>query len=416
MSLPYTKGTAYSTPTTVRAWVEYPFRNEGDSTAKVYHHIMQVSAEDYTTLADDVVLTDAGAKPARSPFADDSSAYYAGDYNLSHIGDGMVKFDRQFAHVPADRQVPNGPYAVTFPAMYNGDFRETLAGTDTLAFNSTKGAWELSVEVNASRIYIAGAGTSSVNTTTWLVTTGSGINSRIAYDNNGGTGVDGNNRIYWTGSAWEIKTSGLVRYSSTEDVGSPILVKKWTVEASGTSPPPPKLISDDLIGAAGKEIIVDSINYKIVTNLATTLTERARFVIDELEFKTNGKVAYKALSFALNSFYAPTLTTTRTTDVLIVADRDNPTTVNTNSWRKYKYVKTSDVNLIRSAPAEVLVPYAYGGGDYKVVDVYGASTTPDYTMYRGIAAAGDLILAENSTVRQWKNNIYEIESILVQPL
>lgn len=123
MSIPYTKGTAFSSPTTLQAWIEYPFRKEGDSATKVYHHIMQVFAEDYTTLADDVVLTDAGAKPARSPFPDDSAAYYVGDYNLAHIDDGLVQFDRQFANVPADRTIvsgnpePNGLYAFEFPEV-----------------------------------------------------------------------------------------------------------------------------------------------------------------------------------------------------------------------------------------------------------------------------------------------------------
>ena len=133
----YTSGTSFSTPTVVRAWVEYPFRNNGDSTTKVYHHIMQVKATSYTTLSDDDVMTTAGQKPNRSPFADDSAAYYVGDYGKSHIGDGLVEFDRQFANIPQDRSEPNGFYSFEFPANTEGIFSEFPTLTESSSYNTS---------------------------------------------------------------------------------------------------------------------------------------------------------------------------------------------------------------------------------------------------------------------------------------
>lgn len=120
MSIPYSHGTSFDTATTIHAWVEYPFREQGDSTTKVYHHTMRQTATAYAPLADDVVLTAAGAKPERSPFSDDSAAYFAGDYGLSHIGDGLIEFDRQFANIPQDRIESNGFYAFEFPVVPGG--------------------------------------------------------------------------------------------------------------------------------------------------------------------------------------------------------------------------------------------------------------------------------------------------------
>ena len=115
MAIPYSAGTAFTTPTCVRAWYEYPFRDQGDSVTKLYHNIMQVQETSYAPLADDDVLTDAGQKPERSPFADDAAAYYVGDSSLNHIGDGLVEFDRMFANIPADRIETNGFYSFEYP-------------------------------------------------------------------------------------------------------------------------------------------------------------------------------------------------------------------------------------------------------------------------------------------------------------
>lgn len=142
MSIPYNYGTSFSTPTTIRAWIEYPFRNQGDSTTKVYHHIMRATALDHVPLDDDDVMTDAGEKPERSPFSDDSGAYYVGDYSISHVGDGLVEFDRQFANIPSDRTIENGKADST--GLYAFDFPATSAAVNDFESTTTTGSYSYS--------------------------------------------------------------------------------------------------------------------------------------------------------------------------------------------------------------------------------------------------------------------------------
>ena len=61
---------------------------------------MKVLTEAYTPLADDDTMTTATQKPLRSPFADDSEAFYVGDQNVAHgstgAGNDQVRFDMIF--------------------------------------------------------------------------------------------------------------------------------------------------------------------------------------------------------------------------------------------------------------------------------------------------------------------------------
>ena len=115
MSIPYSAGTAFTTATCVNAWVEYPFANLGDVATKVYHHTMQQERLSYAPLAFNDVMTAADEKPTRSPFADDSAAYWVEDSTPSDIGGTLVEFQRTFANIPADRFDGNGSYSFTFP-------------------------------------------------------------------------------------------------------------------------------------------------------------------------------------------------------------------------------------------------------------------------------------------------------------
>jgi len=121
MSLPSTvTGTAFTTPTCVGATIEYPFRNNGDSATKIYSHIMQVKLTSYAPLADDDTMTTATQKPARSPFPDDSLAFYIGDSVPEPIDGGMVQFVRSFSNIPESRVEGAGLYGFTFPANNAG--------------------------------------------------------------------------------------------------------------------------------------------------------------------------------------------------------------------------------------------------------------------------------------------------------
>lgn len=141
MSIPYSAGTAFTTATCVKAWIEYPFANNGDSATKVYHHTMQVDRLSYSPLAFNDVMTTADEKPTRSPFADDSAAYWVGDTPPSDIGGTLVEFQRIFSNIPAIRVEGNGIYAFTYPGV-DSTTTSTIAtstGNESTSFDSGTG-------------------------------------------------------------------------------------------------------------------------------------------------------------------------------------------------------------------------------------------------------------------------------------
>jgi len=135
MTIPYSAGTAFTTATCVNAWVEYPFANLGDVATKVYHHTMQQERLSYAPLAFNDVMTAADEKPTRSPFADDSAAYWVEDSTTSDIGGTLVEFQRSFANIPADRIEPNGLYPFEFPG--NSVAQSDAIGTSTGGYVET---------------------------------------------------------------------------------------------------------------------------------------------------------------------------------------------------------------------------------------------------------------------------------------
>jgi len=121
MTIPYSAGTSFATPTCVGGVIKYPFANEGDSATKVYVHDMQVARANYAPLAfNNFMETGGGAnqqKPVRSPFADDANAFWVGDSEPTDNGTSIVSFQRTFANVPAPRLEGNGIYAFTYPGI-----------------------------------------------------------------------------------------------------------------------------------------------------------------------------------------------------------------------------------------------------------------------------------------------------------
>jgi len=126
MSLPYTSGDFTTPRAGTESWVEYPFIEEGDNATKVYHLVCVVNEADYAPVALDVTMADAtNAGVIDLPFAEDSNAYFVGDYNKIKIEGGLVRFDRQFANIPASTVDPAGSEIFTFPGL------PSTAGTGT---------------------------------------------------------------------------------------------------------------------------------------------------------------------------------------------------------------------------------------------------------------------------------------------
>lgn len=170
-------------------WVEYPFANRGDKITKIYHHPMKQALANYAPLADDTVLTAAGAKPDGSPFPDDSAAYYIGDSPTQPSSGGFVEFDRQFANIPQSRIETNGFYAYTRPGI---DFGINFAvyGASWKTGNSTSKSFTNSPEPRItltipsspvrSDIFAVGDSVNVYNPNSWSYDSGEGSTTVFA--------------------------------------------------------------------------------------------------------------------------------------------------------------------------------------------------------------------------------------------
>lgn len=145
-----TGGTPFETPTCVGAWIEYPFRDQGDSSTRVYHHDMRVRNTAYVPLNDDDQMTDADEKPIRSPFSDDSNAFYVGDTPPQPQDGGMVGFVRSFANIPAVRVIDNGLYGFSFPENDNTSVQYEVSGSPSFSISGSVGSWQVDFTLGGS--------------------------------------------------------------------------------------------------------------------------------------------------------------------------------------------------------------------------------------------------------------------------
>lgn len=137
---------AFTTPTCVKAWVNYPFRDAGDAATKVYHHKMQVLNTSYAPLSDDDTMTAATEKPSGSPFADDANAYYVGDQIQGQLDGGLVEFVRMFANIPASRVEPDGFYSYQRPGILDNGISQGKFDANWATGNSTSKSFTNSPE------------------------------------------------------------------------------------------------------------------------------------------------------------------------------------------------------------------------------------------------------------------------------
>lgn len=118
-----TGGTTFDTATCIGAKCYYPLQQYG-LYAKVYEHIMLQTQSEYdapelnTTLVPyNATTAPLGSKPNRSPFDDDSTAFFVGDTAVTNIGNGLIRFNRLYANIPAEHSEPYGLYARELPSI-----------------------------------------------------------------------------------------------------------------------------------------------------------------------------------------------------------------------------------------------------------------------------------------------------------
>jgi len=163
MTIPYSAGTSFATPTCVGGVIKYPFANEGDSATKVYVHDMQVARANYAPLAfNNFMETGGGAnqqKPVRSPFPDDANAFWVGDSEPTDNGTSIVSFQRTFANVPVTRLEGNGIYAFTYPGTDSASLFvfDTSTGGESATYLNSNGKFAvMKFNVSDASIYQVG--------------------------------------------------------------------------------------------------------------------------------------------------------------------------------------------------------------------------------------------------------------------
>lgn len=129
-----TGGTSFDTATCIGGKCYYPLQEYG-LYAKVYEHTMIQTQNKYdapqlnsTLQAYDATNAPLGSKPTRSPFDDDSTAFFVGDTSVNNVGNGLIGFTRVYANIPAEHSEPYGLYSRMLPSI--GTESVTLGASD----------------------------------------------------------------------------------------------------------------------------------------------------------------------------------------------------------------------------------------------------------------------------------------------
>lgn len=183
MSIPYESVTNgfQAAQVTTGTYIEYPFTHEGDSTAKIYHIICEQYDVNYSPLALDTALSATAVNGLPSEYAN-AQAYHIGDFNKQKLDGGLVRFDRQFATIPATRNnILTGTIAYTYPgiaASTDGGVTSTITAIsgstitastsasagDSIYFNITTTASGITLTTSGFGTALAGTSSSQIVT------------------------------------------------------------------------------------------------------------------------------------------------------------------------------------------------------------------------------------------------------------
>ena len=401
----------------------FPFAETGDSQTKMYELSCICDPDDYVPgQYDDTMATAANAGVDQLPTNfSDANAFWAKDTPLETFQGALVRFTRIFVNRPQTRVEPSGFYATTFPSTDEGDAVSTFTPISATISHDTANLRALATVVR-SQPTLASAGVAI--TRNWLYV--GIINGKPAWDDNGpggsgAGGLNGDDRLWWNGASWVIRTNGRNRYSSSEDVFDPTKINSWTILPDGGGTPTPSVFFNGVKPGVGQQFVINSISFRNPFSVSNTSTNRGRFRIVNIVDNLGPTIVYTLEN--PEYYYLKNLQFTSSTpncDMIYSVDRDSGlSTINASSFRRYEYVKSNDPLSINLKKADFLTPLAYGTGDYERFNAYSVTTTPDADLYKAFVASRDegaLVLAEDQTLRRWFANIYEIESILVNPL
>lgn len=121
-------GTSFDTATCIGGYKNDPFAVYNSTGVLYYHDMLQTKTEYQTPSLNKTMQTyDAstapdGAKPTRSPFADDADAFFVGDDNFQDAGQGLVRFRRTFSRIPTNYKEPYGLFNRMLPSITATNF------------------------------------------------------------------------------------------------------------------------------------------------------------------------------------------------------------------------------------------------------------------------------------------------------
>lgn len=210
---------SFDIATCIGGYKEDPF-TVFNSTGIIYYHDMLQTKTEYQALNlnktmqnYDASTAPNGAKPERSPFADDASAYFVGDDNFQDAGHGLLRFRRKFSRIPSNYNEPYGLYSRVLPSITASvffDYYDPLAGSgaderdDTQADNPL-----LADDCNLSYFF---------GTPSELETAGdsfTGMTADFSFDGDDDNDFQGHHIFSSTGTTFD----GTLNYNNTSGLG-----------------------------------------------------------------------------------------------------------------------------------------------------------------------------------------------------
>ena len=429
-----TGGTSFDTATCVSGKCEYPLQQYGNY-AKLYSHQMIQTQNKYNPPALNSTLetydaTNAinGSKPMRSPFDDDSGAFFVGDSSPNNIGNGLVGFTRMYSTIPSEHTEPYGLYTRTLPAI--GDETVTILSTEISNVN-LKIEWLYSDGIYYQSRESGNQTDFDSDATTYVAQTypsGASLQTGGTYSSNQWKQYDavrGTYTFIYDNSSQDLFTNAKIKiygnyswsqsnYSGSGSAYANVYVKGNYNSYYNPSNQAPYNVDRDNYLNLGNTFTITSVTDNgdgTVTVVASTAPYDLSYIISSANsqigsywnyFHYTGHfgveyVYYTGSTVTNYSFRYGLASITPTSREYELSGRSSAGEVNSASHLAYRYIKTDDPTTI-AFTSKVDFPATIS-----------SSTTPNQQEYRDMI--GTYVGAENEYIERYLGNIYRIAQI-----
>ena len=416
-----TGGTSFDTATCIGGHKQDPFKIYGASGVLYEHDMLQTKTE-YQSLelnttmdAYDASTNPNGAKPTRSPFADDANAYFVGDTNFQDAGSGLVRFKRTFSTIPTSYEIPYGLYSRTMPQIASHSASTALT-TGFNTSNSFAGVIYTNTDSEASddQFFIDNIDDSTVvrhKLTFAQINSGYSYsfenpdNIRVGLTSGSTAHINSNTKHrYVVKGVWDSGFNGSIKTSISEGlfVSFPTAFKgNFRMQRSSSYPSQfyydlnkyilnLKVVDYDSNGfVAISQSAIDFVGTKY--SQGYTLGEQ--FCWGEVDqFDNNNNLIFDALGFSA----VTTLSSSGGTS------RSEPTDENMPAKVSYRFVKADSLDGLSLA------------NKFLIDDVVNSTSTPTRDEYLELVNNGTFVASEVEFLERYLGNIYKIGQIETQ--